>query len=120
MKFTDFLNQKYFEWQQAEKQRKTMGEFADYLGIKQSTVSMWYSGQNPSLENIKKLAAKLGFEVYDVLALPRPDENLAYITQHWDVVPPEERVKFREEVEKLFEKHGSKRIHKNRRAHESS
>jgi transcriptional regulator with XRE-family HTH domain len=124
MELTDYLNQKFFEWQLAQSQknggkRKTMGDFSKYIGIKQTTMSMWNSGQRPSTDNLRKLANKLGIEIYDVLGLPRPDEDLAYISQHWDQISEEFRRKFRKEVEKHLE-HESKRIHKDRGTHANS
>lgn len=103
-------------------EKKTIQEFAEYLGIKQSILSHYMNEirKKPSLENIRQIASKLGFEVYDVLGLPRPDEDLAYITQHWDDVSEEFRRKFRQEVEKQLANEEPKRIRKDRRTRASS
>ena len=41
----------------------------------------------PQGEYLRKLADKLGLEVYDVLGLERPDPLLYYLTKHWDEFP---------------------------------
>lgn len=92
MDFRQFLEMKYLEWQRDSGGRKTVNDFARYIGVSPSTISMWWSGErSPQGENIVKLSFKLGLEVYDVLGLPRPDPELHYIQQHWDVYSPEER-----------------------------
>lgn len=84
MKFTQFLELKFLEWQQAEGGRKTVKQFAAFIGVSQSTISTWWNGdRSPEGENIQKIANKLGIEVYDVLGLPRPDPDLLYIQQNW-------------------------------------
>lgn len=66
--FRQFLEGKYLEWQQREGGRKTVFEFAEWLGVSQSAVSNWWNeGRMPQGDSIRKLAAKLGLEVYDVL-----------------------------------------------------
>jgi len=120
MTFPQFLELKFLDWQQKEGGRKTVKEFALYIGVSQSTVSMWWNGErNPEGENLRKIAGKLGFEVYDVLGLPRPDEDLAYISKHWEDVSPEFRRKFRQKVEEQLNAE-PKRVSKSRRAHANS
>jgi transcriptional regulator with XRE-family HTH domain len=121
MNFSQLLEQKYLEWQNAQGKRKTLDEFAEYLGVGRPILSHWISGtRKPNIESLRRLSGKLGFEVYDVLGLPRPDEDLAYITQHWDDVSEEFRRKFRKEVEKQLANEEPKRIRKDRRTRASS
>ena len=118
MKFSQYLELKFLEWQRNEGGRKTVKEFAGFIGVSQSTISSWWNGiRVPEGENIRKLEKKLGFEVYDVLGLPRPDEDLAYISQHWDTISAEFRRKFRKEVEEQLDNEQSKRVPKSRRTH---
>ena len=75
---------KFLEWQHDSGGRKTVADFADYLGVGQTTASAYMNGKRlPEGENIKKLSTKLGLEVYDVLGIPRPDPDLLYLTQNW-------------------------------------
>lgn len=65
-----------------------MQEFADYLGVSKSTVSTWWNETRiPEGENILKIAMKLGIEVFDVLDIERPDEDLLYLQQVWNDLP---------------------------------
>jgi len=69
----DFLTQNYLNWQAAEGERKTLEDFANYLNVNRSLLSFWINGARiPSEENVERIAAKLGNEVFDILNLPRP------------------------------------------------
>src|SRR5690242_16263489 len=53
MKFADYLESKFLAWQQREGTRKTLAEFADYLGASRSILSLWLSGKRkPGPDNI--------------------------------------------------------------------
>ena len=117
MKFSQFMEMKFLDWQQKEGGRKTVKEFAKYIGVSQAAISSYWNGiRLPEGESIRKLASQLGMEVYDVLGLPRPDEDLAYISQNWDRVSEDFRRKFRKEVEEQLAHEESKRVRKNRRS----
>lgn len=121
MTFPELLEKKYLQWQTQQGKRKTLDEFAEYLGVGKAILSHWMNGKRkPSPESLRLLSNKLGFEVYDTLNLPRPDEDLAYISQHWDDVSEEFRREFREKVEEHLSHEESKRVHKSRRAHAGS
>lgn len=103
MDFPQFLEAKFLEWQQSMGGRRSVSEFAKWIGVKQSSVSMWWTGANvPSSENVKRLADKLGLEVYDYLGIPRPDPNLHYIQQGWGRLSEKERIALREQTEKYI------------------
>lgn len=103
MTFPQFLEKKFLEWQSEQGGRRTVSDFAKYLGVKQSSVSMWWTGANvPSKESIDKLADKLGIEVYDALGVPRPNENLYYVTKHFEKVPDKLQKAIREQIEKYL------------------
>ena len=70
------MNKRYLEWQQKIQERKTITEFADYLGFPQSTVSFWMNGARlvKKKEDIEQLASSVGFAKsfeYPVLKLKR-------------------------------------------------
>jgi transcriptional regulator with XRE-family HTH domain len=103
MTFPDFLERKFLEWQQRQGKRKTIVEFANYLGVSQAVISMWLNGsRKPNQASIQLLAKTFGAEVYDALGLPRPNENLFYIQQNWDELPPEQQRALREQAEKYI------------------
>lgn len=62
---------------------------------------MWWTGTNvPGSDSVAKLADKLGIEVYDVLGLPKPNENLFYITKHFEKAPEKVQRAIKEQIEK--------------------
>lgn len=80
MKFSELLEAKYLEWRKGTGGKKTETEFAEWLGFKVSTVSTWWNEKSkPNDEKIiRRLAQKLGDEVYDALGidgLPGKNKN---------------------------------------------
>lgn len=106
MKFSQYIELKFLEWQQEQGGRKTVKEFAKYLGVAQSTISMWWNNEErePDGEYLRKIAEKFGIEVYDILGKPRPDEDLLYLQSVWETLPSEERRAIRERVKKYASK----------------
>lgn len=103
MEFSEFLEMKYLEWQRGLRQRKTVEEFAQFIGVSQAAVSFWMGGKRkPSGDNVKLLASKLGPEVYDVLGLEQPDPDLAYIEHVWGKLPDTFKEYIVDEVERYF------------------
>ena len=75
-KFAIWLNKKFLEWQNQQGEPMTQKEFARYLGVKPTTYSGWVNGNiPPSTTHLKKVASVLGFDVYEALGLPTPNEN---------------------------------------------
>jgi transcriptional regulator with XRE-family HTH domain len=117
MEFKQWLEMKYLNWQHDNGSRKTVLEFAEYLGSTQQTVSGWMNGtRKPQGENIELLAHKLGIEVYDVLGLPRPDRDLFYLQSIWDSLSTEERRRIREQAEKYEAENTPRKSPRPRRA----
>jgi transcriptional regulator with XRE-family HTH domain len=103
MTFPHYLELKFLEWQQKEGGRKTVKEFAAYIGVSQSTISMWWNeGRKPEGDNLRKLGEKLGIEVYDILNLPRPDSDLLYLQSVWQNLDPSKRRSLRELAERFI------------------
>ena len=74
MEFSDWINAQFMKWQ--GNRRRTITEFAAYLGVKQPALSMWMKlekGSKPDYKNAAKVAEKLGPEIWDVLGLSRPE-----------------------------------------------
>lgn len=100
-KLGDLLTRKYLQWQASAGTRKTLDEFAAYIGISRPLLNMWSNGKRkPSPAKIKSLADLFGNEIYDALDLPRPDPDLQYIQAHWINVPTETRRAIRESIRK--------------------
>jgi transcriptional regulator with XRE-family HTH domain len=114
-KVSDWLINKYLEWQQNEKSLKTQAEFADYLGFEPSTVSMWIAGKhNPDRHSVRILAAKLGLDIYEILNLPKPPKAINEFDAAYETVPPSDRAEFDDDLDawlsNWFKEHGLKRI----------
>jgi transcriptional regulator with XRE-family HTH domain len=106
MNFPEYLERKFLTWQQQQGKRKTIVEFANYLGVSQAVLSMWLNGsRSPNQSSVQLLSKTFGDEVYDALGLPRPNENLSYIEHNWDNLPPEQQRALREQAEKYVTKH---------------
>ena len=79
-KYALWLNKKFLEWQNQQGEPMDQQDFARYLGIRPTTYSGWINGNvPPSNDNLRRVAAKLGYEIYDVLGMPRPTEREAAI-----------------------------------------
>ena len=75
--FAEWLEGKYIAWMNETGRRRTLTEFAEYLGVGQPLLSQWLNGRYlPGMKNVSKLAARLGPEVYDLLGLQRPDPDI--------------------------------------------
>jgi len=100
---------KFLEWQQKTGGRRTVKQFAEYIGVGQTTVSGWWNeGRKPEGDNVSKLARLFGTDVYDVLGLPRPEENLLYIQSNWDQLSARERKAIRDMAEKYVTSNNKK------------
>ena len=69
MDFSDWINKKFYEWR--GETRKTIEEFADYIGVSQPLMSQWMkkNGKVPkSKKHVDALINKYGIEeVYKIL-----------------------------------------------------
>lgn len=70
----EWLEAKYREWRAEQPSMKAgIGRFAEYLGISPDSLNTYLSrGSSPTGENLEKIAARLGPEIYDLLGLVRP------------------------------------------------
>lgn len=69
----DWLKQKYLEWQLSLGDRRSISQFAEYIGVPQPSLSEWMGNKYlPRGTSVAKIAEKLGYEVYDVLGISRP------------------------------------------------
>jgi transcriptional regulator with XRE-family HTH domain len=116
LEFRQWLELKFLEWQRNQGGRKTVLQFADYLGVSQQTVSSWWNSPKiPQGDNIRKLADKLGLEVYDVLGLERPDPFLHYLIKQWEKLPEEAQDALLEIAESYADEDRPKRIFSRRK-----
>jgi transcriptional regulator with XRE-family HTH domain len=99
--FSTFLTRKFLEWQLEQGESKSQAEFANLIGVKRTSLTMWMNGDHlPENENVEKLANFLGPEVYDLLDLPRPNPFLQKINQIFERLSPEHQQKLAEDAER--------------------
>jgi transcriptional regulator with XRE-family HTH domain len=72
MEFNEWIEKKYMEW--CGQKRRTIIEFADYLGVKQPALSKWMkpgSTRKPDRESVRKIAEKYP-DIYAALDMSPP------------------------------------------------
>lgn len=112
-KFPDWITRKFVEWQALQGKRKTIEDFAAYLGTSRPLVNMWMNGnKKPGKENINILAELFGNEIYDVLELPRPNPYLQKLNRVWEFIPENIQKKISEEAEKYETQNVTERVQK--------
>ncbi len=101
--YASWLERKFLAWQTSQDSRKTVTEFAEFLGFPKQTVTNWLNDQRlPSPENANELAIKLGYDVsgHALLGLSTPNIKWLKVSKVWDVLTDEEQKKYLEEIER--------------------
>lgn len=114
----EFLNRNFREWEISRGRRQTVTSFARYLGVKQPTLNRWMTGDNPPTgDNVHKLAAKLGYEIYDIVGGEPPSpilETLRAAQDYYDALPPEAQAAYLERINQIiqdtYSEFGGKRL----------
>lgn len=79
--FSIYFAKRYDEWQKTRTSRRTLSDFADWLGVDKAVLSNWYNAKRiPTGPSVTLLVSKLGPTVYDALGLQRPDPMLQMLT----------------------------------------
>ena len=88
-----FLNKKFIEWRREQPGRKAgVVHFADWLGVSRNVVNgCLTSGTVPDKENLDRMAAKIGDELYRVCGVEPPDARLRAIAAHWQYITEENK-----------------------------
>ncbi len=99
--FSEWMTRKFLDWQAEQGKRKTIEDFAAYIGVSRPLLNQWMNGDipRPGRENISRLAEIFGLEIYDVLEIPRPNIYLQRLSKIWDRIPPEKQQQLAEEGE---------------------
>jgi len=113
--FPEWINKKFVLWQAERGERKTIQEFAAFLGISRPLLNMWMNAnRKPGTENIKILEEIFGLEVYDALGLPRPNPYLQRVNRVWEFLPEAIQLKIAEEAETYEAKNEIRRVQQTR------
>jgi len=94
LKFPDWINKMFVNWQAEQGRKKSIQDFANYVGVSRPLMNMWMNGnQTPGKGNIEMLANIFGNEVYDSLNLPRPNPYLQTAVNNWEFMSEEKQEK---------------------------
>ena len=97
---SEWLESKYVDWMAKSGRRRSIQEFAEWLGVSRPHISRYLGGSRlPSRKNADKIAAKLGPEIYDLLGFQRPDPLLQRLQAAWDWLVDQER----RDIEKIVD-----------------
>ncbi len=74
-KVSEWLNKKFVEWRAKQTERKAgIAQFAEYLNLSRNTLNNYMNkGQEPEGENLKRIAQKLGSEIYEIVGKVPPN-----------------------------------------------
>lgn len=94
---TAWLQAKFEAWRHQKGMRKTLTEFASYIGISDDQLlRIMNSGEIPRGSSLAKLAGMLGYDIYDLVGI-KTSEML-------DALPPLFRVRFASAFTEYFER----------------
>lgn len=91
---SQWLEQKFIERQQQYRPKHrtdhyTIDDFAQDIGIKGATLGHWMRGiRVPGDASVRQLAMALGYEIYDILGLARPDQDWEIVETEWSRLSP--------------------------------
>lgn len=94
---SDWLNKEFLKWERKSGDRQTYKAFAEYLEVNYRTFSSWINqGSKPAGENLRKVADKLGDEIYVLLGEEPPPPSISL-----DLLPPEFRDRLNRAADEL-------------------
>lgn len=100
---SEWLEAKYIEWRKKQTTRKaTIEQFAEAIGISRSDYNNYtLRGTKPKGEDLERIGEVLGYEIYDLLGLERPDPWVKRMEKLFDGLSPEARDKAEAFIRKL-------------------
>lgn len=97
-----WLESKFIAWIAESGHRRTVTEFAEWLGVPRSLLSYYMNGsRKPKRQTADLIAARLGPEVYDLLGFQRPDPLLQRLQAQWTHLSDPERSQIEKIVERI-------------------
>ena len=105
-KVSQWITDKFLDWQKQSGKRKTITEFAEYLGVGNTTLTKWMNGdRTPRGIYIEMVARKLGDEIYALLG-SKKNSRSSFIDAIYDDLTPEQK----EQVDSLIRKFSEENI----------
>lgn len=109
MKFSSWLLDRYLEWQNELRERKSLTEFAAWIGVSQPVISNYINGKRePGENNAYLFYLKFGEEVYEILDMEPPDFLLRYVSASWPLLPEKTKQGIKDIVKQALEEEGVK------------
>jgi len=82
----DYLEREFLKFREERGWKTTLTEFANYLGVNNSTLSTWMRKERlPQGDHNYLLGQKLGPEYYDVRQIPRPMPDTPWLRRIVDL-----------------------------------
>jgi hypothetical protein len=85
------LLEKFLDWQKESGGRKTVQEFAEYIGINYPQLNHFIAGRRePGIDNARLLAEFFHDQrFFDAIGAAREDPNFQFVRRNWGKAPPE-------------------------------
>jgi ribosomal protein S6 len=112
--FSDYLEKQYLLWQM-DNGRASIRQFSRWLNINHALVTQWMNGNGkPGLGSMRKLAVKLGPEVYDIMDVAHPPKAINELEEIYHIISPNDyptlELDFDRWLEQWLKSHGYKRL----------
>ena len=79
-----WLHKGFLEFEQRVGARRTQKEFAAWLGVDEALLSLWMSASRaPDEPNARKIAYRLGMEIFDIVEIPPPPKTVIDTEAEW-------------------------------------
>lgn len=101
-KFSEYLLEKFTDWIKAQKEPKTVTEFANEAGISRQTILKLMekdSDLTPRPKTVDALAKVIGDDIYTFLGIEKPETELELVNQVWKELKEEEKKQILQIVE---------------------
>src|SRR5512136_593460 len=88
-----WLEKKFQAWRAAQTgHRAGVTQFARHIGISRDDLNNYLlRGVRPEAERLEKIGQALGWEIYDLVGVPRPDPQLRAVTEAFQRLPAGQR-----------------------------
>jgi hypothetical protein len=88
-----WLEKKFQTWRAAQTgHRAGVTQFARHIGISRDDLNNYLlKGARPEAERLEKIGRTLGWEIYDLVGVPRPDPQLHAVTEAFQRLPAAQR-----------------------------
>jgi hypothetical protein len=88
-----WLEKKFRAWRAAQtSHRAGVTQFARHIGISRDDLNNYLlKGARPESERLEKIGRTLGWEIYDLVGVPRPDPQLQAVTETFQRLPAAQR-----------------------------